>query len=169
MKGAVSPEVVAMAKQTEAERKVKGQPSAETLARLEGMGAVQNTLNGEKPTPTPTKTKRQTRTSRVRTIVEPTNNGREETKVATPTKATPTKAESKTKTKAKGNGNGNGKSPTSEAARFNEAAKVAEAELKGLDKAAVKLVADWWARNFMTAGHKRLGRALVAQAKNGKK
>ena len=48
---------------------------------------------------------------------------------------------------------------------FDEAAAVAAEELKKLPAEQVKVVADWWAKYYMTAGHKRLGRLLVALSK----
>jgi len=48
---------------------------------------------------------------------------------------------------------------------FDEAAAVAAEELKKLPPDQVKVVADWWAKHYMSAGHKRLGRLLVAIAK----
>jgi len=48
---------------------------------------------------------------------------------------------------------------------FDEAAAVAAEELKKLPPDQVKVVADWWAKHYMSAGHKRLGRLLVAVAK----
>ena len=48
---------------------------------------------------------------------------------------------------------------------FDEAALVAAEELKKLPAEQVKIVADWWAKYYMTAGHKRLGRLLVAVSK----
>jgi len=48
---------------------------------------------------------------------------------------------------------------------FDEAALVAAEELKKLPAEQVKVVADWWAKYYMTAGHKRLGRLLVAVSK----
>jgi len=48
---------------------------------------------------------------------------------------------------------------------FDEAAAVAAEELKKLPTDQVKVVADWWAKHYMSAGHKRLGRLLVAVAK----
>jgi hypothetical protein len=48
---------------------------------------------------------------------------------------------------------------------FDEAAAVAAEELKKLPPDQVKVVADWWAKYYMTAGHKRLGRLLVAVSK----
>ena len=48
---------------------------------------------------------------------------------------------------------------------FDEAAALAAEELKKLPPDQVKVVADWWAKYYMTAGHKRLGRLLVALAK----
>jgi len=49
---------------------------------------------------------------------------------------------------------------------FDEAAAVAAEELKKLPAEQVKVVADWWAKYYMTAGHKRLGRLLVALSKS---
>jgi len=48
---------------------------------------------------------------------------------------------------------------------FDDAAAVAAEELKKLPAEQVKVVADWWAKYYMTAGHKRLGRLLVAVSK----
>lgn len=48
---------------------------------------------------------------------------------------------------------------------FDEAARIAAEELKTLPAEHVKLVADWWAKHYMSAGHKRLGRLLVAISK----
>ncbi len=48
---------------------------------------------------------------------------------------------------------------------FDEAAAVAAEELKKLPVEQVKVVADWWAKYYLTAGHKRLGRLLVAISK----
>jgi len=48
---------------------------------------------------------------------------------------------------------------------FDEAAKIAAEELKKLPPDQVKIVADWWAKYYMSAGHKRLGRLLVALSK----
>ena len=48
---------------------------------------------------------------------------------------------------------------------FDEAAAVAAEELKKLPAEQVKVVADWWAKHYMTAGYKRLGRLLVAISK----
>jgi hypothetical protein len=48
---------------------------------------------------------------------------------------------------------------------FDEAAAVAAEELKKLPQDQVKVVADWWAKHYMSAGHKRLGRLLVAISK----
>ncbi len=46
--------------------------------------------------------------------------------------------------------------------KMDAAAKDAEKELKKLDKASVKVVADWMSANFVKAGYKRLSRMLVA-------
>jgi len=48
---------------------------------------------------------------------------------------------------------------------FDDAAAIAAEELKKLPAEQVKIVADWWAKFYMTAGHKRLGRLLVAISK----
>ena len=48
---------------------------------------------------------------------------------------------------------------------FDAAAALAADELKKLPADQVKVVADWWAKYYMTAGHKRLGRLLVAVSK----
>ena len=48
---------------------------------------------------------------------------------------------------------------------FDEAAAVAAEELKTLPTEQVKVVADWWAKHYMKAGHKRLGRLMVAISK----
>ena len=48
---------------------------------------------------------------------------------------------------------------------FDEAAAIAAEELKTLPAEQVKIVADWWAKHYMSAGHKRLGRLLVAVSK----
>lgn len=48
---------------------------------------------------------------------------------------------------------------------FDIAAEKAEKELaelaKKLDEKTVKEVASWWKRNYMKAGHKRLGRIIA--------
>ena len=54
---------------------------------------------------------------------------------------------------------------TSERNSFDEAAAIAAEELKKLPQEQVKVVADWWAKHYMSAGHKRLGRLLVAVSK----
>lgn len=50
-------------------------------------------------------------------------------------------------------------------AEMDAAAEEAERDLATLDQAAVEAVAEWWARWFMKAGHKRLGRIMVKVAK----
>ena len=50
-------------------------------------------------------------------------------------------------------------------AEMDAAAEEAEKELATLDQAAVETVAAWWAKWFMKAGHKRLGRLMVKVAK----
>lgn len=47
---------------------------------------------------------------------------------------------------------------------MDSAADVAEAALDGLDPGAVQTVATWFAAWYLAAGHKRLGRLLVARA-----
>ena len=56
-------------------------------------------------------------------------------------------------------------SSTGEKNSFDEAAAIAAEELKKLPQDQVKIVADWWAKYYMSAGHKRLGRLLVAISK----
>lgn len=51
---------------------------------------------------------------------------------------------------------------------MDAAAEAAVAELATFDQAAVLTVAQWFSTNYMKAGHKRLGRALVKIAKNAK-
>ena len=45
------------------------------------------------------------------------------------------------------------------------AAQRAADELDRMNKEAVKTVADWFAKHYLQAGHKRLGRVLVAKSK----
>lgn len=47
---------------------------------------------------------------------------------------------------------------------MDKAAKQAATELATLPRDAVAQVAGWWARWYMQAGHKRLGRALLVYA-----
>jgi hypothetical protein len=54
-----------------------------------------------------------------------------------------------------------------DASAFDAAASVAEKELK--DSMTLNEVAEWWSRNYMKAGHKRLGRILVARSREAKK
>lgn len=52
--------------------------------------------------------------------------------------------------------------------RMDEAAKEAAKELVGaLPADAVEVVAEWWAKWYRQAGHKRLGRLLVKYATVG--
>ena len=44
---------------------------------------------------------------------------------------------------------------------MDTAAADAQNELVDLDQDAVELVADWWKRWYLKAGHKRLGRVLI--------
>lgn len=50
-------------------------------------------------------------------------------------------------------------------AGMDNAASEAEQDLENLTDEAVKAVADWFAKHYLKAGHKRLGRILVAIAK----
>lgn len=50
---------------------------------------------------------------------------------------------------------------------FDLAAQQAADELARLDQGTVKAVADWWAKWYIKAGHKRLGRLLVQISKGG--
>lgn len=49
---------------------------------------------------------------------------------------------------------------------MDQAASVAEAELSRLTDEQIAVVSIWWSKNYMKAGHKRLGRIL---ARNGKR
>lgn len=48
---------------------------------------------------------------------------------------------------------------------MDAAAKQAEEELKQLDQKTIDTVAEWWAKWYLKAGHKRLGRILVKKYK----
>lgn len=48
---------------------------------------------------------------------------------------------------------------------MDRAAKEAEQDLQNLAGEAVTSVAQWWLKWYLSAGHKRLGRILVAIAK----
>ncbi len=50
-------------------------------------------------------------------------------------------------------------------AQMDAAAEVAATELRSLDPNSVKLIANWFAKHYLKAGHKRLGRVLVAASK----
>ncbi len=50
---------------------------------------------------------------------------------------------------------------------MNKASKEAEQDLENLEATAVKSVADWFAKHYLKAGHKRLGRILVTISKGG--
>jgi len=50
-------------------------------------------------------------------------------------------------------------------AEMDAAAKEAEKDLATLDQAAVQAIATWWAKWYLKAGHKRLGRIMVRLAK----
>jgi len=51
--------------------------------------------------------------------------------------------------------------------QMDKAAKEAEQDLENLDAVTVKTMADWFAKWYLKAGHKRLGRVLVAISKGG--
>jgi len=54
-----------------------------------------------------------------------------------------------------------------QARQFDEAAEKALAELREhMDAWSARDLAAWWARWYLKAGHKRLGRILVAQTKH---
>lgn len=54
-----------------------------------------------------------------------------------------------------------------QARQFDEAAEKALAELREqFETWSARDLATWWARWYLKAGHKRLGRILVAQAKH---
>jgi hypothetical protein len=50
-------------------------------------------------------------------------------------------------------------------AKMDAAAEEAERDLASLDQEAVKVLAVWWLKWYMTAGHKRLGRIMVKVGK----
>jgi hypothetical protein len=54
-------------------------------------------------------------------------------------------------------------------AKMDAAAEEAEKELGTLDQHAVEVLAAWWFKWYITAGHKRLGRLLVRIAKSAAK
>jgi hypothetical protein len=54
-------------------------------------------------------------------------------------------------------------------AAMDAAAEDAEKDLSTLDQAAVQVLATWWLKWYLTAGHKRLGRLLVKIAKSAAK
>jgi len=47
---------------------------------------------------------------------------------------------------------------------MDAAAETADGDLESLDRAAVKLLANWWLRHYMGAGHRRLARLLLKYA-----
>ena len=51
--------------------------------------------------------------------------------------------------------------------QMDEAASEAKQDLSNLTDEAVKAVAGWFAKHYLKAGHKRLGRILVKISKNG--
>jgi len=50
--------------------------------------------------------------------------------------------------------------------QMDEAAEEARQDLSNLATEAVESMAGWFAKHYLKAGHKRLGRALVAISKN---
>lgn len=48
---------------------------------------------------------------------------------------------------------------------YDKAAHVASIELQELDKKSVRIVAEWWRKNYLASGHKRLGRVLIRELK----
>ena len=52
-------------------------------------------------------------------------------------------------------------------AKMDAAAEEAERDLASIDQEAVQVLAGWWLKWYMAAGHKRLGRLLVKIAKSG--
>lgn len=46
---------------------------------------------------------------------------------------------------------------------MDAAAQVAKKELDELPQEAVKIVREWWQKHYLTAGHKRLARALLGK------
>ena len=48
-------------------------------------------------------------------------------------------------------------------ADMDAAAAAAKKELDELPKDAVKVVREWWEKHYLTAGHKRLARALLGK------
>jgi len=52
---------------------------------------------------------------------------------------------------------------------MDAAVEIAIAELKKMPKAVVMPIAEWFFKHFLKAGHKRLGRALVAYVKESNK
>jgi hypothetical protein len=51
-------------------------------------------------------------------------------------------------------------------AKMDAAAEEAEKGLGTLDRAAIEVVAAWWLKWYMKAGHKRLGRIMAKVAKS---
>ena len=51
-------------------------------------------------------------------------------------------------------------------AKMDAAAEEAEKDLETVDRAAIEVVAAWWLKWYMKAGHKRLGRIMVKIAKS---
>ena len=50
-------------------------------------------------------------------------------------------------------------------AEMDRAASEAEQDLENLEDGVVKAMADWWAKWYLKAGHKRLGRLMVSISK----
>jgi hypothetical protein len=50
-------------------------------------------------------------------------------------------------------------------AEMDKAAQEAEKELKAMSQHITVPIARWWQKNYLKAGHKRLGRIMVAHAK----
>lgn len=47
---------------------------------------------------------------------------------------------------------------------MDEAAKKAEEQIKNIDQETIKPIANWWKKNYMKAGHKRLAKVLLKYA-----
>lgn len=52
--------------------------------------------------------------------------------------------------------------------QMDQAAKEADTELRNLNAEAVTIVANWWQKWYLKAGHKRLARLLLQYIKGGK-
>jgi len=51
-------------------------------------------------------------------------------------------------------------------AEMDKAAQEAEKELKAMSQHITVPIARWWQKHYLKAGHKRLGRIMVAHAKS---